>query len=248
MRIPPGREQGAIDVHEARRGTKNKPLKWSWVSRQAGPPGERGGWTVGCRGLTLAVRTTPLHSFLKENDAMGRALTAVVVLGLAAGLCQAGDTKFNLDGDNTKITFIGTKPGGKHEGGFKKVTGTVTYNGTDPTTLVFSVDIDMTSTYTDTEKLTNHLKSADFFDVKTNPKAKFVSSKVEKKGDGYTVTGKLTLNGKTKELSFPATIDVGAQKLNVTSNFTINRHDWNISYGKGQINDNVSLKVNITAK
>ena len=175
-----------------------------------------------------------------------RALLTVTVLGLFA---VAGQTaEFALNGDNTKITFVGTKPDGKHDGGFKKLTGTANIDGKDATSLKISVDIDVTSIYTDTEKLTNHLKSPDFFGVKSNPKAKFVTTKVEKKGDGYTVTGKLTMVGKTKDVSFPAKIEAGDGGLSLTSDFTINRHDWGISYGKGKIDDDVSLRVRVTAK
>jgi polyisoprenoid-binding protein YceI len=179
---------------------------------------------------------------------MGRVLTALVLVGLAVGLSQADEVK--LTGDNTKITFLGTKPKGKHEGGFKKVTGTATFNGTDATTVAVNLEIDMNSTWTDepSGKLTNHLKSADFFNVKSYPKAKFVSSKVEKDGDGYKVTGKLTLNGTTKELSFPAKIEISGQNLSISSTFTINRHDWNVSYGKGVVDDTVTLKVSVNTK
>ena len=44
-------------------------------------------------------------------------------LGLTA---SAAEEKYALTGDNTKITFVGTKKGGKHEGGFKKLAGTAT--------------------------------------------------------------------------------------------------------------------------
>ncbi len=160
----------------------------------------------------------------------------------------AGDTKIALTGDNTKVTFVGTKTGGKHDGGFKAVTGTVTMTGTDATTLKLAVEIDMNSTYTDTEKLTAHLKTPDFFDVKTYPKAKFVSTKVAKGKDGYTVTGDLTMHGKTKEISFPATIDASGKGLSLASDFVINRQDWGVSYGKGMVDDSVKLSVKVAAK
>src|SRR5262245_3378578 len=171
---------------------------------------------------------------------MMRIVSAAILVGLVASSGHSGETKFALSGDNTKITFVGTKPGGKHDGGFKKVTGTASCTGMDLTSLKISVEIDMDSTWTDTTKLTAHLKSPDFFGVASNPKSKFVSTKVEKSGDGYTITGKLTLNGRTKDLSFPAKIELGAGGLTVNSSFKINRHDWGISYGKGKVNDDVS--------
>jgi polyisoprenoid-binding protein YceI len=167
-------------------------------------------------------------------------LTATVLSGSAL----AGGT-FTLDPKNTKIEFTGTKPGGKHNGGFKTLTGTA--SGADATSLKLDVEIDTTSIYTDTAKLTTHLKSADFFEVATYPKAKFVSTKVEKAKDGYTVTGDLTLHGKTKSISFPASITVGADAVSLTSTFKINRQDFGISYGPGKVDDDVTLKVAVKA-
>lgn len=176
-----------------------------------------------------------------------RLLTAGIVLALVASVGQADEAKFGLTGENTKITFIGSKPNGKHEGGFKKVTGTATVDTKDITTLKITLNIDMNSTFTDDGKLTGHLKSPDFFDVKTNPTSKFVTTKVEKGEKGYTVTGKLTLAGKTKELSFPATIDAKGDNLTLTSNFSIDRNDWGISYGAGKIDDTIKLSVSVKA-
>jgi polyisoprenoid-binding protein YceI len=179
---------------------------------------------------------------------MGRVLTTLAVVALVAGMTSAGETKYPLTSDNTKVTFVGTKPQGKHNGGFKTVTGTATWTGADPSTLKLNVEIDMESTYTDTDKLTGHLKTADFFDVKNNPTSKFESTKVEKSGDSYKVTGKLTMRGKTKEISFPAKIEIDGGNLKLASDFKINRHDWGVSYGKGMVDDNVSLTVKVGAK
>src|SRR5438105_1503778 len=50
----------------------------------------------------------------KENDEMKQVLPTLLVLGLHGSTSEAGDVKFNLSGDNTKVTFVGTKPQGKH--------------------------------------------------------------------------------------------------------------------------------------
>src|SRR5262249_25742699 len=110
---------------------------------------------------------------------MRRMFCASAALVVLTGSVLAG-AQFPLTGTNTTIKFVGTKPGGKQVGGFKELTGTATVEGTDPTTLKLNVEIDMNSLYTDTPKLTNHLKSPDFFSVKSNPKSKFVSTRVEK--------------------------------------------------------------------
>ncbi len=179
---------------------------------------------------------------------MMRVFSALAAAVLLISQGQAAETKFALNGDNTKVTFTGHKPDGKHDGGFKTVTGTAAIDGADIATLKIAVDIDMNSTYTDDEKLTAHLKSPDFFSVKANPKSKFVSTKVEKSDAGYTLTGKLTLNGKTKEVTFPAKIEVAGGDLKLSANFKIDRNKWDISYGKGKVNDEVDLGVMLTAK
>ena len=100
----------------------------------------------------------------------------------------------------------------------------------------------------DTPKLTTHLKSPDFFGVKSNPKAKFVSTKVEKSGDDYKVTGDLTLLGKSKSISFPAKLAVENGEFSIASSFTIDRTQWGMTYGQGKIDDEVKLTVSVKAK
>jgi polyisoprenoid-binding protein YceI len=161
---------------------------------------------------------------------------------------QAGEVKFPLNSDNTDIEFQCSKVKPKpltHVGGFKTFSGSATFNGIDLNTVKIALDIDVTSIFTDTAGLTTHLKSADFFDVKTYPKAKFESTKVEKDGADYKVAGKLTMHGKTKDVTFPAKLAFKDGNLTMSSSFKINRHEWAISYGKGNIIDDVSLKVTI---
>lgn len=169
-----------------------------------------------------------------------------------AGLFLAGtvfaDDVFRLDGRNSEVTFVGTKKDGKHDGGFKELKGTITVKDNDPTTAQFKVDIDLNTMYTDNAQLTTHLKSPDFFNVKKYPTAKFVSSKVEKKGGNKVeIQGKLTMNGVTKDVTMPATFEVSDPGVSLESNWEINRHDWRISYGPKQIDDKVKLTIKVTA-
>jgi polyisoprenoid-binding protein YceI len=179
---------------------------------------------------------------------MSRSMMTVVALGLAAAVTSAADTKYELTADNTNIIFTGTKAKGKHEGGFKKLTGTATVTDGDLATLKIEVEIDVDSIFTDDAKLTNHLKGPDFFNVKENPKATFKTTKVEKTDKGYTVTGDLTLLGKTKPVTFMGVVGITGDAFSVTSDFKIDRTDWGMTYGKGQIDNQVSLKLSVRAK
>ena len=66
------------------------------------------------------------------------AAVAAIVFTLPA---VAGDVA--LTGENTKITFVGTKPGGKHEGGFKTLKGAAVVSGDALSKVAVEIDMDM---------------------------------------------------------------------------------------------------------
>jgi polyisoprenoid-binding protein YceI len=176
---------------------------------------------------------------------MLRTFTAIAVALVTAGFANA-DEKYTLNGENTKVTFTGKKPDGKHDGGFKKLAGTITESGG---AWKLEVEIDTDSLYSDNDGLTKHLKNADFFSVKEFPNAKFSSTKIEKteKEGEVKITGNLTLLGKTKEISFLGKVSHGAT-LKLNSEFAIDRNDYGMSYGKGKIEDAVAIQVAVEAK
>ena len=171
-------------------------------------------------------------------------LLLVTTLATGTGLRAA---EFKLSGENTTVKFIGSKPDGKHEGSFKKLSGRFSVDG-DVTKAKLEVTLDIDSMVTDATKLTAHLKSPDFFDVKRFAEAKFVSKSIKPGADGYVVTGDLTLHGVTHPISFPAKIAVTNGVLTVSSQFDLNRHEWGISYGKGKVNDLVKMTLDVKAK
>jgi polyisoprenoid-binding protein YceI len=170
---------------------------------------------------------------------------AAVAVGVSA---FAADAKYALTGENTKVEFTGTKKDGKHDGGFKSLSGSITVPGDDVTKAVIDVTIDTDSLYSDNPGLTGHLKNKDFFDVKTNKTSTFKSTKIETGKDGHTVTGDLTLNGKTKSISFPAKIAATGGTLTLTSSFKIDRTQFGMTYGEGKVDNDVAIRLDVKAK
>lgn len=163
-------------------------------------------------------------------------------------------TALPISQENSKVEFTGSKVTGKHDGGFKTFKGTIDLVNNKPEESKVSVDIDTNSIFSDDEKLTEHLKSADFFDVAKYPNAKFVSTKIAPdaaKGAGnYTVTGDFTLHGTTKSITFPAKISVNDASVDVNTEFSINRKDFGIVYaGKTDdlIRDDVVIRLDLKA-
>ena len=152
---------------------------------------------------------------------------------------------------DSKLSWVGAKVTGKHEGGFGIFGGIIELTGSDPTRSRVRAEVDMTSLTTTPEKLVGHLKSPDFFAVEEFPRAIFVSTSIQKAGAGYSVTGTLTLHGVSRSLVFPATITVTGPEVTVNAEFALNRKDFGIVYpGKPDdlIADDVTLKLELHAK
>ncbi len=151
--------------------------------------------------------------------------------------------------DDSTIAFVGSKVTGSHSGGFKSFDGSVSVSGTTPEGAGIEVNIDTTSLWSDNEKLAGHLQSADFFDVATYPTASFTSTAIAV-GDegGYNVTGNLDLHGVTKQITFPATIELGDSGFTASAEFAIKRFDFGIVYpGKTDdlIRDDVLIQLDL---
>ncbi len=189
--------------------------------------------------------TTNSTTSLSANTPTGNANTT-------APRVETKGTALALTAENSKVEFTGSKVTGKHDGGFKAFTGTIDLVNAKAEESSVKVDIDTTSVYSDSEGLTGHLKSPDFFDVEKFPKANFTSTKIvadSAKGAGdYTVTGDFELHGQKKSITFPAKITITDADVAVESEFSINRKDFGIVYaGKTDdlIRDAVVIKLNL---
>jgi len=152
--------------------------------------------------------------------------------------------------DESVISFVGSKITGSHDGGFNAFEGEIRV--VDGDTLQSSVDVtvDTTSLWSDDERLTEHLKSPDFFEVETYPSATFTSTEVQQDGERYRLVGNLTMHGITKSISFPADITIEEGRVTAASEFAIKRFDFDIKYpGKPDdlIRDDVLIKLNLVA-
>jgi polyisoprenoid-binding protein YceI len=161
----------------------------------------------------------------------------------------------HFSGADSKLTFVGAKLTGQHDGSFASFTGTLNLVNGDFTKSSVNVEVDMMSVSADVAKLTGHLKSPDFFDVAKFPKATFQSTSIaplpNTPSATHTVTGNLSLHGVTRAISFPATLRGGATGVEVQSEFGINRKDFGIVYPgmpDDLIKDEVLLKLTIKAK
>jgi polyisoprenoid-binding protein YceI len=155
-----------------------------------------------------------------------------------AAPAEAPAGAWKMDAAST-IEWVGAKVTKDHPGGFKVLNGHATV--ADGKLSAATVTIDLNSLFSDNEKLTVHLKDADFFDVAKFPSSTFTITSV----DAGTVKGTLDLHGVQKEISFPATVEVTEAGARIQAEFTLNRKDFGIAYaGKPDdlIRDEVLVK------
>ena len=180
------------------------------------------------------------------------------------GIMEEGEPEprvFVFESDS-RIGFIGSKPTAIHRGSFTNFTGFFSVLG-DRVNVdgVHRVSIDMSSVDTEDEKLTDHLKGADFFDVANHPVTTFTLLKMnavdaknaEADGGRYDVVGLLDLCGVKKKITFPATVAVaeGGDSLSMQAKFSIDRKQFGIEYSGAAddlIRDRVVIDLDLKAK
>ncbi|ASW73263.1 hypothetical protein IQ37_04050 [Chryseobacterium piperi] len=166
-----------------------------------------------------------------------------------------------------------------HKGGFAPRWGTLHIKSGDLSVAGNQISagnfvIDMTSIKVDpasvTEKdkkpedLEAHLKNPDFFNVEKNPVSDFKITSVSDlketpkdavTGANKTVSGNLTLLGKTMNVTFPAKIDATDNSASIQAKFTVNRADWGIKFGTSEadpaewmVSKDIEITVDVTAK
>jgi polyisoprenoid-binding protein YceI len=181
-------------------------------------------------------------------------------------------TEFAVNISSTQIEWLGSKPGGTHNGTFPIQQGTLNLNSNK--IIGGQIVIDMNAlTVKDIEDvktnqmLVGHLKSPDFFATDSFPTAKFEIAKVTtldqaKDIEGIMVThnieGNLTLRGITRSVTFPAEIKISESSVWAKSpKFVINRTNWKANYGSPSIfadlkdkfiHDEVALNITLTAE
>lgn len=178
---------------------------------------------------------------------------------------------FVVDNKNSVIKWVGSKPGGSHNGTIKIENGEMSFEKGD--IVMGNFTMDMTSIEVDDlesgdgkEDLESHLKGTvegkedHFFNVTKFPKSSFQITKVDRTDGKYILNGELTIKGVTKPVEVISMLSVGAneEEIKLTSMpFKIDRTQWGIEYMSKSIfddlkdkfiDDEIELEVMVKAK
>ena len=181
----------------------------------------------------------------------------------------ATGTTFMVDTARSYVKFTGNGVGKNHPGTFKLNYGTVTVENDSLSSGTFVINVNsMKMEQQDQgikEKLRPHLLSRDFFDAAKFGTATFEITNVmpwkpkegEKslvEGANLSISGNLKIKDVTKNITFPARLDLDGNTLKGKANFDIDRTQWQINYGNDKtlgdkfISETVNIELYLEAR
>lgn len=180
------------------------------------------------------------------------ATLAAATLALSATSAQAEPTRYSFDKSHTVITF------GWNHLGFSNPTARLTdFNGTaainedDLAESAMAIDFRVVDIDPGHGEFFKHLMSEDFFEAKTYPTGRFVTTDITHAGgDRYTVTADLTLHGQTHPVTLDATLngqgkhpfnDVYVMGFDATG--TLKRSQWGLGKYAPAVSDEITLTI-----
>jgi polyisoprenoid-binding protein YceI len=178
--------------------------------------------------------------------------TLIAALAMAAtAAAQAGT--WQIDPNHTAAQFAVRHLGvSTVRGAFTKVSGSATYDPSDPSKTSLEATIDANSVDTRVEMRDNDLRSPRFFDVQKFPTITFHSKQTKVAGPGkLLITGDLTIRGVTKEVvldvdgpSTPIKDPMGkGQRMGASATTKVNRQDFGVSALPGAIADEITITI-----
>ena len=171
-------------------------------------------------------------------------LFATIFLFVASGFTTAPDTmnatEWKIDAVHSNISFEVSHFFTPVQGKFKQYDAQIFFSPDNIEESSVSIDIQVSSIFTDNDRRDGHLQSPDFFNAEKYPNITFDSDKITSEGDNkFIAHGKLTIKDVTKDVKLPFTL-LGVQDHPMKENtkvagmkidYTIDRTDFKVGTG-----------------
>ncbi|MFN8335442.1 MAG: YceI family protein [Cyclobacteriaceae bacterium] len=162
---------------------------------------------------------------------------------------QEQPLKLVADPAQSKIEWTGKKLTGEHYGEVTLASGELVLANGRIATGKFEMDmttitcLDITDAKSN-KRLVDHLKSEDFFSVSRYPRTRFVITSAKPEAvDKYTVTGDLTIKGKTHAVSFPVRLIKNSDGWYSNATLTFDRSKYDVKFGSQSFYENLGDKL-----
>ena len=174
--------------------------------------------------------------------------TLAVALAGNAGAAEYGQ----FQADKSSLTFVSKQMGVPIDGRFRKFAVSVTFDPARPTAASARLDLDLASIDAGSQDANDEVVGKSWFHVKVFPTATFVSSAVRPLGgDKYELAGKLTIKGKSQDLSAPFTFRQDGGNGVFDGAFVLKRLDFAVGDGVwsdvSTVANEVQIKFHIVA-
>lgn len=172
---------------------------------------------------------------------------------LAASFNVYADVEtYKIDNAHSFANFNIRHVASKLSGTFSDVTGNITIDRANLANSSVNAKISLLSVNTSFAKRDEHIKKEEYLDVGRFADMQFVSTKVlAKNANEGVITGKLTLHGVTKELSFPfkvlgyANDPWGGYRTGIEAHTSLKASDFGFTWGKASspVGDEVEVTL-----
>jgi len=154
-----------------------------------------------------------------------RFLAAISLLAFGAAVPAA----LSIDASKSKVTATFKQMSVPVEGAFTRVAGSISFDAAKPQAATARIEIDTASFDLGMEDYNAEVRKKEWFDSAAHPKASFVSSGFSALGgDRYQATGKLSLKGKTIDVSVPVKVRSEATATVFEGSLPISRKTFGI--------------------
>lgn len=169
---------------------------------------------------------------------------------LAASLGHAQAIEFNqLAADKSSLVFVSKQMNVPTEGRFKRFSSNVSFDPAAAAKARIEFEIDPASIDLGSKEADDEAKGKDWFNVKTYPTARFVSSAVKPLGNNrFEVVGKMSVKGRTRDLVAPVTFRQDGNLGVFEGSLTLKRADYGIGEGMWATFDTVANEVLVKFK
>lgn len=176
----------------------------------------------------------------------------LVIAAAAIALPALAATALKTDAAKSKVTITFKQMNVPVDAQFKKFNAAISYDEAKPENSKANVDIDVTSFDLGDPAYNQEVQKKEWFNTAQFPKASFVSTQIKAGAAGkLDVTGKLTIKGKSNDVSFPLTVKKEGTVQVFEGTLPIKRLTYGIGDGEWKdtslVADDVSIKFRVVA-
>ena len=184
---------------------------------------------------------------------MKNALPALLLGALVCTVPAANAVEFNqVLADKSALTFVSRQMNVPVEGQFKSFRGKLSFDPAKPAAASAELEIDLASIDAGSKDANDELAGKAWFNTKVFPVAKLVLTSVKPLGDNrFEVAGKMTIKGKTQDLTAPVTLRQEGNSATLEGSLVLKRADFAIGEGMwadfGTVANEVQVRYRLVA-